>query len=117
MNDPLQWILQRRKGNPRKKNSGWRSCSFCTTRGALLRCIREYCGDVEPAPLAKLSALPEHHMMQNLDVRGTDQVQAEEQLKPFASHDERLVELSINRVATPNPPFISLFAPSQGDSS
>ena len=38
IDDPLQWILQRRKGNPRKKNPGWRSRSFCTTRGALLRC-------------------------------------------------------------------------------
>src|SRR5262245_38953961 len=23
VDDPLQWILQRRKGNPRKRNSGW----------------------------------------------------------------------------------------------
>ena len=32
IDDPLQWILQRRKGNPRKKNFGWRSRSFYTTR-------------------------------------------------------------------------------------
>ena len=43
IDDPLQWILQRRKGNPRKKNSGWRSRSFCRTREGLLCCIREYC--------------------------------------------------------------------------
>jgi hypothetical protein len=32
VDDPLQWILQRRKGNPRPKNSGWRDRSFCRTR-------------------------------------------------------------------------------------
>jgi hypothetical protein len=30
--DPLQWILQRKKGNPRAKNSGWQNRSFCRTR-------------------------------------------------------------------------------------
>ena len=43
VDDPLQWILQRRKGNPRSRNSGWKNRSFCRTRDALLRCIREYC--------------------------------------------------------------------------
>ena len=85
MDDPLQWRLQRRKGNPRKKNSGWRDRSFCTTREGLLRCVREYCGDVEPAALAKLTALPEHYAMQNLDVRGTDQAHANGQSKPLVS--------------------------------
>jgi hypothetical protein len=46
VDDPLQWILQRRKGNPRKKNSGWQDRSFCTTREVLLRCVREYCGSL-----------------------------------------------------------------------
>jgi hypothetical protein len=41
--DHRQWILQRRKGNARNKNSGWRDRSFCGTRAALLRCIREHC--------------------------------------------------------------------------
>jgi hypothetical protein len=58
---PLQWILQRRKGNPRKKNSGWHSRCFCTTRGALLRYVREYCGDVDTTSLAKLAALSSDH--------------------------------------------------------
>ena len=47
--------------------------------------MREYCGDVEPAALAKLTALPALHAMQNLDVRGTDQAQAEQQLEPLAA--------------------------------
>src|SRR5262245_13422700 len=38
VDDPLQWILQRRKGNPRKRNSGWIGRSFCVTREGLLRC-------------------------------------------------------------------------------
>src|SRR5262245_57424372 len=37
VDDPLQWILQRRKGNPRSRNSGWKNRSFCRTREALLR--------------------------------------------------------------------------------
>jgi hypothetical protein len=61
VDEPLQWMLQRRQGNPRDKNSGWRGRSFCRTREALLRCVHEYCGDVEPAALAKLAALPSHH--------------------------------------------------------
>jgi hypothetical protein len=61
VDDPAQWILQRRKGNPRKKNSGWQARSFCTTRKALLRCIREYCGEVDQKALADLQALPDHH--------------------------------------------------------
>ena len=47
VDDPLQWILQRKQGNPRKKNSGWQDRSFCTSREGLLRCIREYCGEVD----------------------------------------------------------------------
>ena len=47
-----------RRATRRTKNSGWQDRSFCTTREGLLRCVREYCGDVEPAALAKLTALP-----------------------------------------------------------
>src|SRR5262245_49561226 len=39
VDDPLQWILQRRKGKPRSRNSGWRGRSFCRTKDALLGCI------------------------------------------------------------------------------
>src|SRR5262245_28157429 len=85
--DPLQWRLQRKKGKRRSKNSGWRDCSFCTTREGLLRCVRECCGNVEPAALDKLAALPEHHCMQNLDVRGTDQAQADGHLEPLPSKE------------------------------
>jgi hypothetical protein len=86
VDDPLQWILQRRQGNPRKKNSGWRDRSFCRTRDALLRCVREHCGETDGNSLAKLKSLPDWHSdwdrrneRANLDVRRTDQVQADAQ--------------------------------------
>ena len=36
------------KAIPCKKNSGWQDRSFCMTRDGLLRCVREYCGEVDP---------------------------------------------------------------------
>ena len=75
--------LQRRKGNPRTKNSGWRNRSFCTTREGLLRCVREYCGDVDLVALAELTTLPAHHAIPNLDVRGTDQAQPDARSEPL----------------------------------
>ena len=77
VDDPPQWVLQRRKGHPRSKNQGWKNRSYCMTQLALLRCVREYCGDVEPAALEKLNALPTRHEVQNLDVRGTDRAHAD----------------------------------------
>ena len=76
VDDPLQWILQRRKGNSRAKNTGWRARSYCRTKDALLRFIREHCclpddgtlGCIEEyrgmdgAALQQISALPEWHI-------------------------------------------------------
>jgi len=81
--DPLQWILQRRRGNPRKKSSGWQSRSFCATREGLLRCIREYCGEIDTAAFALIKALPAYHSRQNLDVPKTDRDQTEVVSKPL----------------------------------
>jgi hypothetical protein len=61
VDDPLQWILQRRSGRPRSKNSGCRGRFFFRTREGLLACVREYCGPVEDWGLASLKALPECH--------------------------------------------------------
>jgi hypothetical protein len=73
VDDRQQWILQRRKGNPRKKNSGWRDRSFCRTRDALLRCVREYCGEVDRVALAQLAVLPPRHgQSEALGVAETD---------------------------------------------
>ena len=110
---PLQWRLQRKKGNPRTKNFGWRDRSFCTTLEALLRCVREYSGNVEPAALAKLTALPQYHALQNLDVRGTDQARADvpsKTLVPKALEDSETGEQPPRIIE----PALSLFV-SQGD--
>jgi hypothetical protein len=61
VDDPLQWILQRRKGNLRGKNSGWDNRHYCRTRDGLMRCILKHCGDVDPGTLETLSMLPEWH--------------------------------------------------------
>ena len=53
--DELQWMLQRYQGGR------WRDRSFCHTREALLRCIREYCRFVDPIGLLQVEALPEWH--------------------------------------------------------
>jgi hypothetical protein len=92
VDDPLQWILQRRKGNPRTRNSGWRDRSFCRTRDALLGCIRKHCGEIDAEALPKLEALPGCHPdwdrktnSSNLDVRGTNQARAADQSEPLVS--------------------------------
>jgi hypothetical protein len=50
--DDIQWIVQLRSGEQ------WKSVSFCRTREALLRCVRERGG--QPLP-ASLLGLPERH--------------------------------------------------------
>jgi hypothetical protein len=92
VDDPLQWILQRRKGNQRTKNSGWRDRSFCRMKDALLSCIRAYCGEIDADGLSKLSSLPDWHpdwdrgsQRTNLDVRETDQAHADEQSESLVS--------------------------------
>jgi hypothetical protein len=54
--DPLQWVLAKRRCGTR-----WRGNAFCTTRQALLRNIRERCGDIDPDALAEVMALPDWH--------------------------------------------------------
>jgi hypothetical protein len=53
--DPLQWILQCRRGDQ------WHARSFCRTRSALQRCIREYCGPVDAVARLQIDALPDWH--------------------------------------------------------
>ncbi len=59
--DPAQWILERRQKRKTKKSSGYQQRSFCAQRRTLMRCIRDYCGDVDPGALAVIEALPEVH--------------------------------------------------------
>jgi hypothetical protein len=59
--DPLQWILEVRKGRSDAKSTGWRGRRFCTTRTVLIRDVRELCGPVNPDARAILERLPETH--------------------------------------------------------
>lgn len=59
LNDPLQWILERRRALPTRKSTGWQGRSYCTQRRTLLRDIRDYCGDVDAEALRQVEALPE----------------------------------------------------------
>jgi hypothetical protein len=121
--DPLQWILQQRKGKARKKNSGWRGRSFCRTREGLLRCVRDYCGEIDAAALAKLDALPDHYedwrAVQNLDVRGTDQAPEGSRTDSLLSQGLEAPEIETHR-SHPGPSPTSLVmcpsAPSEASS-
>ena len=62
VDDPLQWILERRRGVPGKKSTGWVGSAYCTTSAALLSNIRERCGDVDPAAVAFVETWPERHV-------------------------------------------------------
>ena len=99
MDDPVQWKLKRRKGNQRAKNSGWSDRCFCSTKAALLRCIREYSGDVSADALLRLLSLSALHpdrdrrnQLSNLDVFGTSRAPTNEQSEPFASQTLKACE-------------------------
>ncbi len=99
VDDPLQWILQRRKGKPRTRNSGWRDRSFCRKRHALLGCISRHCGEIDAGALFTLEALPGYHPdwerkihSPNLDVRRTSRAQVNEQAEPLASQASEACE-------------------------
>jgi hypothetical protein len=62
IDDPLQWILQVRKGRGTQKAAGWRGRSYCTQRTTLLRCIGENCGEVDADALAIIATLPKRHI-------------------------------------------------------
>jgi hypothetical protein len=53
-----QWILQHRRSPKKAPADDWRGRSFCRTSEALVRCAREYAGEIEPAACAVLAALP-----------------------------------------------------------
>lgn len=66
VDDPLQWILQRRAGNRRRSDGSedprsWQGMSYCMTRAVLLRDIRERAGEVDPAAVAFIESWPERH--------------------------------------------------------
>lgn len=59
--DTLQWILQVRRGRKTGKATGWKGKRFCQWRRTLIRDIGELCGEVAPAAMALIEALPDWH--------------------------------------------------------
>jgi hypothetical protein len=53
---PLQWMLERQNGEE------WHPKSFCVTREALLRCVREKARSITPEALERLQRLPDWHL-------------------------------------------------------
>lgn len=53
----IQWILQRRSGE-RHGTARWDGRAYCRTSQALIRCCRDYAGEIEPRACATLAALP-----------------------------------------------------------
>ena len=61
VDDPMQWILQVRKGRETARASGWRNRSFCVSRTGLRCSIGELCGEVDAVVVAFIETLPERH--------------------------------------------------------
>jgi hypothetical protein len=55
----IQWILQHRNRAETVARHSWRGRSFCRTKEALIRCCNEHTGQIDPAILMTLEALPE----------------------------------------------------------
>ena len=56
--DPPQWSLQYRKGNPRGRTSGWVGSKFIRNRDHLLDRIEELCGNVDPHAIETTQSWP-----------------------------------------------------------
>jgi hypothetical protein len=56
--DRVQWILQHRGSPKRSRKDDWRGRSYCRTSEVLIRCAREYAGEMDPAACTILAALP-----------------------------------------------------------
>lgn len=61
LDDPLQFVLEVRKGNARNRASGYLGSAYCVSRTALLRNIHKRAGHVSMAALAQVAALPDLH--------------------------------------------------------
>jgi len=55
--DGIQWMLQKAEKSPH--GATWRSRTFCRTRDALIRVCGEHAGEISPAAMRILEALPE----------------------------------------------------------
>lgn len=57
--DGMQWILQYRASSETARRVEWKGRSYCQTKKALLRDTRYHAGEVSPAAMTILEALPE----------------------------------------------------------
>ena len=57
--DGIQWILQRQDAARSLHGAPWRGRSYCRTRAALIRDVGRHAGEISPAAMAILEALPE----------------------------------------------------------
>ncbi len=79
VDEDRQWMLQFRRGTTRRATGAtpeemprWRGRSYCLTRPALLRLIKEHCGEVDAAALALIEALPEKYQIEEKPRRGDE---------------------------------------------
>ncbi len=56
--DPPQWTVEQRIGNPSARDSGWRARKFIRNTDHLLKRIAEMCGDVDPAAIEIIRSWP-----------------------------------------------------------
>ncbi len=59
--DGIQWILERRKGNPANKSTGWKATKFHRDRDKLIENIKDLCGQIHPDSRDTLNQLPARH--------------------------------------------------------
>lgn len=59
IDDGLEWVLQRRKGRPTPKSTGFRARGYAASRASLLDRVERRCGSVDPAAQRILEGLPE----------------------------------------------------------
>jgi len=59
LDDPLQWVLEVCRSRLDHYAPRYQANAFCATRMALIRNIRERCGEVEPGAMARVLSLPE----------------------------------------------------------
>lgn len=67
----IEWALQKRKGRPTPKSTGWRSRSYATSRASLFDSVERRCGPVDPGALRVLGSLPDDHQPRTRRGRGT----------------------------------------------
>jgi hypothetical protein len=60
IDEDIQWVLQRRKGRPRRKNPGWESIYYLRGKAGLLLHL-DRLGLTSFCPLSVLDHLPEWH--------------------------------------------------------